>query len=226
MKKLLRLGILCALLVAALCVSALAATRPVEGVITDSITDVTVKYLDANGGVIAVTDATTTTLGGNTANNVYQNAKKIQITVTGAADKQCLLYAVKGDSATPTETNMIYIDQLTLTGGTATFTVVPSELKLGMSYKIYTAIEGGAGGTLVLTYHLFREYSLGAVIEPTSENPTINTLDAIQVLKKTVGKVVFDNLQMAAGDVNQDDKVNTLDAIQILKYSVGKISEF
>lgn len=49
----------------------------------------------------------------------------------------------------------------------------------------------------------------------------VNSSDALQVLKYSVGSIAFDQKSINAGDTNKDGKVNSTDALQILKYSVG-----
>ena len=49
----------------------------------------------------------------------------------------------------------------------------------------------------------------------------VNSSDALQVLKYSVGSMAFDQKSISAGDTNKDGKVNSSDALQILKYSVG-----
>jgi len=50
---------------------------------------------------------------------------------------------------------------------------------------------------------------------------TVNTGDAVQILKNSAGMIELDDEQEAIADMNNDGKVNTTDAVQILKYCAG-----
>ena len=54
----------------------------------------------------------------------------------------------------------------------------------------------------------------------------INSSDALQVLRHSVGSVSLKGDYLKAADVSGDGKVNSSDALLILNYSVGKISRF
>ena len=54
---------------------------------------------------------------------------------------------------------------------------------------------------------------------------TVNTADAVVVLKSAAGMVHLDEKQNTAGDCNHDGAVNTADAVLILKYAAGIITE-
>ena len=55
---------------------------------------------------------------------------------------------------------------------------------------------------------------------------TVNTGDAVQILKHSADMISFDDDQLIAANTNRDDKVNTADAVLILKYVAGMITEF
>ena len=50
---------------------------------------------------------------------------------------------------------------------------------------------------------------------------TINSADALVILKYSVGTANLTGTYLSAADVNKDGKVNSADALKILKYSVG-----
>lgn len=52
----------------------------------------------------------------------------------------------------------------------------------------------------------------------------VNSLDALQILKYSVGTLNLNETNAKAAEVNKDKKVNSSDALLILKYSVGNTS--
>ena len=52
----------------------------------------------------------------------------------------------------------------------------------------------------------------------------VNSLDALQILKYSVGTLTLNETNAKAAEVNKDEKVNSSDALLILKYSVGNAS--
>ena len=58
------------------------------------------------------------------------------------------------------------------------------------------------------------------------QNGTIDSSDALMVLKHIVNIAVLDENQIKTADTTHDGEINTLDALKILKYIVGLISDF
>lgn len=54
----------------------------------------------------------------------------------------------------------------------------------------------------------------------------VNSADALDVLKHSVGSALLTGDNLILGDVNADSKINSGDALLILQYAVGKISSF
>ena len=54
----------------------------------------------------------------------------------------------------------------------------------------------------------------------------ISAKDALAVLKCTVGKQLFSEVENEIADVNEDTKIDAKDALDILKYTVGKLTSF
>lgn len=57
-------------------------------------------------------------------------------------------------------------------------------------------------------------------------NDSVNSSDALAVLKHSVGVAELSNEALALADVNADGTVNSSDALDILKYSVGILDSF
>ena len=64
-----------------------------------------------------------------------------------------------------------------------------------------------------------KTYTLGDV----NMNESVNTADAVVVLKYCAGLIDFTDTELKLGDVNQDEKVNTADATYILKMAAGML---
>ena len=60
----------------------------------------------------------------------------------------------------------------------------------------------------------------------SNEDGSVNTADAVYVLKYAAGMIMLTDTQLANSDVNADGNVNTADASQILKFAAGMIAEF
>lgn len=64
-----------------------------------------------------------------------------------------------------------------------------------------------------------------ALLGDINEDGTVNTADAVLILKYAAGIITFDNSQLTIADVNRNSSVNTADATFILKYAAGMIQE-
>ncbi len=61
--------------------------------------------------------------------------------------------------------------------------------------------------------------------DPTGDG-TINSNDALMILRFAVGSLALSDEEIAAADVNKDGRVDSADALLILRYSVGQIENF
>ena len=59
-----------------------------------------------------------------------------------------------------------------------------------------------------------------------SEDNRVTATDALLALQASVGKIVLDEKQTKAADVDGVSGVTATDALLILQYSVGKITKF
>ena len=66
----------------------------------------------------------------------------------------------------------------------------------------------------------------GLSIGDANTDGTINTSDAVQILKASAGMLTLTDAQRMCADTNRDGVVNTSDAVQILRYAAGMITEF
>lgn len=218
MRKFLRILLLTAVLAGALCVSALAAEPTEAGVYgMTTETGITVTPQKADGTAI---DASTQ----GDYSGYYAGAVKFGVEATGlTAGSQYLLLMVSGDSA-PGADNIVYIDQQAAdANGTVAFTAYPQALGKG-SYRIF--LLGGeqtlSSGGLAVSFQAYVPYTLGDV----NDDGTIDSADALLVLKHSVHLLDLDAVQQLAANVNKDNTIDSSDALLILRYSVHLIDKF
>ena len=218
MRKFLRILLLTAALAGALCVSALAAEPTEAGVydVVKTAENITVTPRTADGTAI---DASTQ--GGYSG--YYAGAVKFGVEATGlTAGSQYLLLMVSGDGA-PGADNIVYIDQQAAdANGTVAFTAYPQALGKG-SYRIFLL---GGDQTLnsgpAASFQAYVPYTLGDV----NDDGTIDSADALLVLKHSVHLLDLDAVQQLAANVNKDNTIDSSDALLILRYSVHLIDKF
>ena len=218
MRKFLRILLLTAVLAGALCVSALAAEPTEAGVYgMTTETGITVTPQTADG-----TEITKEDLGGDYS-DYYAGAVKFGVEATGlTAGSQYLLLMVSGDGA-PGADNIVYIDQQAAdANGTVAFTAYPQALDKG-SYRIFLL---GGEQTLnsgpAASFQAYVPYTLGDV----NDDGTIDSADALLVLKHSVHLLDLDAVQQLAANVNKDNTIDSSDALLILRYSVHLIDKF
>ena len=217
MRKFLRILLLTAVLAGALCVSALAAEPTEAGVYgMTTETGITVTPQKADGTAI---DASTQ----GDYSGYYAGAVKFGVEATGLkAGSQYLLLMVSGDGA-PGADNIVYIDQQAAdANGTVAFTAYPQALGKG-SYRIFLL---GGEQTLnsgpAASFQAYVPYTLGDV----NDDGTIDSADALLVLKHSVHLLDLDAVQQLAANVNKDNTIDSSDALLILRYSVHLIDKF
>lgn len=196
-----RLGVICLLLAAALCVSALAADSPPDGQYT---------YFTVTAGTcVTVTGKSNTTF----------TAK-----VTGAGENAECILLVTTDTDLPTADNLIYINQAQAdASGKVTFeNVIPKDMSAGGTYYVYatSATQTRADQTPAQFGYYYSEILLGDV----NQNKEIASDDALLVLQSLAGQKTLNSTQEKAADVNKNGAVASDDALRILQYLAGQIS--
>ena len=174
---------------------------------------VTLTPLTAAGNAVAADDG------------FYADAVKLKVEYNDAQTGAFYLIAALSDaSGVPTKDNIQYIDQVTASGSTVSFTVYPKDLISGQTYSIY--LSGSSTDFTALTKVAEFTYYVPYTPGDVNDDGAINSLDALEVLKHSVGKITLEDSHFLAGDVDHNNSVNALDALLILQYSVGKITEF
>lgn len=207
MRKLGKIFLLAGVLCAILCVGTLAAES------TSGIYDVAPTTTYASTVTITPEEGTEMQVAVNgETKTVYVGAEKLSLKYTGAVENnQYLVLALNNDSPTPTEDNIVYIDQ----NGTAEFTIYPSKLQNG-TYHIYMSGTNMAYEE-VASFHYFQAYKIG----DADDNQDVDVNDAVAILKYIVGNISLTSNGIAAADANEDGSVDVNDVVTIMKYIVG-----
>ncbi len=67
----------------------------------------------------------------------------------------------------------------------------------------------------------------GSLLGDVNGDKKINSMDALLILKFSVGTLAFSDTELKKANVNKENNnVNSTDALTVLQYSVGKITEF
>ena len=191
----------------------------------------------STSGVYDVTPETGYTLTPQTANKTVVSAEKAQVngeetqfyadavrfelTGTGTNGTQYVVFALSGEKAVPTKSNIAYIDQDAASNGTISFNLYPGSLSSG-TYNVYLAAGGGNGLEKVAAFSYYQAYTLGDV----NCDGKILVNDAQMVLNYVVENQELSETQIAAADVVHDGKILVNDAQKILNYIVGNITDF
>ena len=146
---------------------------------------------------------------------------RFKLTGTGTNGTQYVVFALSGDKAVPTKSNIAYIDQDAASNGTISFNLYPGSLSSG-TYNVYLAAGGGNGLEKVAAFSYYQAYTLGDV----NSNGVIEAVDALKVLRNVSKLDEFDSRQTLAADVNKNGVIEAVDALNILRYVSKLIDEF
>lgn len=216
MKNCLRTALFLAASITLLCVTALAA---------DSGGMYNVQVEDAyQGGTVTVTPQTadgveaapvSTEINGETK-DLYQGAVRAQVTYSGARDGAYYLILALNGEGTPTEENIVYIDQTAGASGAA-FNVYPSSLVSGQTYGIYLSGSDGTGLTKVASFDYYMPYILGDV----NEDRKLSSNDALWTLQAVAQNRTLSANAALAADADRSGKLSATDALFILQAVAG-----
>lgn len=176
----------------------------------------------------------TSVVGNNVTLAVDQNnPDKLNVTYAGAsAGSEYVVFATSGGaSETPTESNLVYIDQKTAGSGGVSFVVYPKTLTSG-TYQVWMSSNAASGvgaqrAVNIGNFEYYTEkpaYTLGDV----NTDGKINSVDALYVLRKYAGDttLTLTEAQLLAADVDGRNGVNSVDALYILRFYAGDITTF
>lgn len=218
MKKRIVPLLLLALLLTMLPVSALAA-EPLKAGIYGITTNGVITPRTADDTLIEADD----TMEGYTG--FYADAVKFDVTCSGLAPNGQYLLLVLSDDQTPTDGNIVYINQAAAdASGTVTYTgldaAYPSSLTEG-TYYVYVVGENktfSAKTGAVTSFDYYQSYTLGDV----TENGVIDTLDAAAAINHYLEKSVLSDAKFLAADVTKNGIVDTLDAAAMINHYLEK----
>ena len=217
MKKLLRISSLILALAMLLSFGVFAADEPKTPGICNvaAIADVSYVALDKDGNTVANDAAGATALG---AANFYPNAVQLRVTLSNQSNGAFRFLRVQDVEGVFQEQNLVYIDQVTVSGGQALYEhVYPSELHKGVTYHAYVTGNDGFVETEILTFGYHQSYTLGDV----DDNEAVNATDALWILQNAAGTREFNATQESAGDVDHNSAVNATDALWVLQSAAG-----
>lgn len=221
MRKLGKIFLLAGVLGALLCVGTLAAEADASGVydVTTISSDYTLTPQTADSTPIS---AASVMING-VEKQFYANAERFALTGPSTDGNQYLVLALSGDSQTPTEDNIVYIDQTGATSTTVTFNVYPSVLTSGGTYNVYMVGTGADEAyKQVASFTYYAPYILGDV----NEDKAIDVGDALAVLQYAAELTTLSDTQLLAADVNASNDVDVGDALMILQYAADLIESF
>ena len=167
------------------------------------------KVLTKEGTEVNATDATIN----DATEKYYQNGEKLSFTLDGLTEGSFQLVLGLSDGDVPTESNIEYIDQKTVSGGKVEFTVYPKDLTGTITVKVY----GSDGTKEVLSFNYYQAYTLGDVDGLNA----VDLNDAILIMRYLVGLEELDGTQQLAANVDGANGVDLNDAIIIMRYLVG-----
>lgn len=159
-----------------------------------------------------------TVLNGTKNGSFYADANEFELNCSGLTGEYSLVLLLEGDSPVPTDGNIQYIDQMSITNGAVKFTLKPKALKVG-TYNIYISTTDEALKKVAsFKYGEKPEYTLGDV----NGDGKVTAYDASLILQHTANLV--DLTGVAAADVNKDGKITAYDASMILQYTAGLVT--
>ena len=153
----------------------------------------------------------------------YADAVRFELTGTGTNGTQYVVFALSGEKAVPTKSNIAYIDQDAASNGTISFNLYPGSLSSG-TYNVYLAAGGGNGLEKVAAFSYYQAYTLGDV----DGDQLININDAMAILNHLVEKdgCILTGSNYLAADINGDSTVNINDAMELLNFLAGKSGDY
>lgn len=209
MRKSMTRVLLLALILALLCVGAMAAGDKDTTTIKSTADGCTVTPLDVNGEQLTAKE-----------DGHFEDVAKFKLEYTAEAGEQLVMLLLsESENAVPTANNIYYIDQQSQNAdGTCTFTIYPKQLTSG-TYRLLVASKTSETAATI-------KYEAAYVLGDVTGDGKVTAPDATAVLRHAAGKVLLTGKFLLAGDVTGDGKVTAPDATKILRFAAGKIETF
>lgn len=206
MRKGIRRALLLALVLALLCVGAMAAGDKDTTTVESVTGGYTVTPLNKN-------DAEATLENGK-----YVDVEKFRLTYEAKEGEQ-LVMLLLGEDAVPTANNIYYIDQQSQSAnGPCTFTIYPKQLTSG-TYRLMVASKTSETAATIV-------YDAAYVLGDVDNDGNVRAGDATFALRHAVGRITLTGSAFLAADVTKDGHIRADDATFILRYAVGRINSF
>lgn len=207
MRKSMTRVLLLALILALLCVGAMAADTLTIGQTDTQKANYTVTPLDANGKEVRLTDGK------------YEGVEKFSLTYSDAAGEQLVMLLLGKDDAVPTASNIYYIDQQSQNAdGTCTFTIYPKQLTSG-TYRLMVASKTSETAATI-------KYEAAYMLGDVNDDGRVTSQDASYALQIAIKSLKPSETQKLAADVNLDGRVTSQDASYILRKAIKDIKSF
>lgn len=197
MRKSMTRVLLLALILALLCVGAMAADTLTIGQTETQKANYTITPLNANGVEVRPND-----------DGKYEGVEKFSLTYSDASGEQLVM--LLKDGTAPTASNIYYIDQKTDSG---TFEIYPKQMTSGKYYLMVASQKSDDVATI--------EYTTDYILGDVNRSGNISVTDASWIKQYLVDKRKFDAEQLKIGDVNNAGGVTVTDASWILQRLVN-----
>ena len=204
MRKSMTRVLLLALILALLCVGAMAAGDKDTTTVTPASGSYTVTPLTESGAEARL------------ENDKYVDVAKFRLTYEAKEGEQLVMLLLNG--TTPTKDNIYYIDQQSSAGGTCTFTIYPKQLTSG-TYRLMVASKNSEAAATIV-------YDAAYILGDVDGNQNVDSSDAVVILKSTVNLVTLSAQQKIIADVDKSGNADSSDAVWILKKTVNLIDDF
>lgn len=189
-----------------------------------TLTMLTISAFAEDTEVLGVYNVTgpLTVKNGTQDGSFYKDADTFELNCTGLTGEYSLVLLLAGDSKVPTSSNIQYIDQLTVTNGTAKFTLKPKALTVG-TYHIYVSTSDKALEKVAsFKYGTKPAYTKG----DANLDDEIDVNDAVHILRYAARLIDLSETELKAADANGDGVVDVNDAVMILRYLAKLITSF
>lgn len=205
MRKSMTRVLLLALILALLCVGAMAAGDKDTTTIKSTADGCTVTPLDVNGEQLTAKE-----------DGHFEDVAKFKLEYTAEAGEQLVMLLLGKDDAVPTANNIYYIDQKSQSAnGTCTFTIYPKQLTSG-TYRLMVASKTSETAATIV-------YDAAYIIGDASGDGSVNVSDATTILRHVAKKAILTGKNLLAADVTKDNDVTVADATLILRFIAKKV---
>lgn len=202
MRKSMTRVLLLALILALLCVGAMAAGDKDTTTVTPASGSYTVTPLTESGAEARL------------ENSKYVDVAKFELTYEAKKGEQLVMLLLGGTDAVPTANNIYYIDQKSQSAdGTCTFTIYPKQLTTG-TYRLMVASKNSDTAATIV-------YDAAYVLGDVDNNGAITVIDATLVLQEVAKPGQLTETQRLAADVDKNKAVSVIDVTYILQYVAG-----